>query len=276
MILPDFVLPSRVNRRWPYSGMDSFDLCFDKNHFRSYPYPIEYVYNSRGYRDSEWFNSVDELKNAVWCVGDSFTVGVGQPFDHIWPQVLSTQLNTRTINVSMDGASNDWIARRAQSIIDNIGPRHMVILWSYTHRREHADQSLSDEQRRIVSSKISVDEDYVAWLDLLKGIKSANTKIVHATIPEFHPIVSITDVWNDIKDVSWPVCPSTMTELECLPKHVLDEIKHVHNCYDEFKSQLELGIVYVRQRLDWARDHHHFDILTAQWLVHQICGQFLD
>lgn len=274
VILPDFVLPSRINQRWQYSGMDTLELCFDKNHFLSYPYPIEYEYNSRGFRDAEWPNSIDELKNAVWCVGDSFTVGVGQPFDHIWPQVLSKQLNKRTINISMDGASNDWIARRAQSIIDNIAPNYMVILWSYTHRREHVDQSLSDEQRRIPASKTSVEEDYVAWLDLFNNIRSANTKIVHSTIPDFHPIISLNDIWNDIKDVSCLACPNTITELDGLPKYILNEMQQVHNCYDEFKTQLEPNIVHIHQRLDWARDHHHFDILTAQWLVDQVLQKF--
>jgi hypothetical protein len=278
MILPDFILPSRVNQRQNYSGMDSIEYCFDKNHFRSYPYLIEYVYNSRGYRDAEWPNTFDELKNAVWCVGDSFTVGIGQPFDHIWPQVLSKQLDKRNINVSMDGASNNWIARRAQTIIDYIAPTYLIILWSYTHRRENPDQLLTDEQRRIPYSKDSVEDDYLVWLNVLKNIKPSNTKIIHATIPEFHPIEPtnlVIEIWNNIKDPSWPACPRTSTDFENLPKYILDELKNLHLCHDKIKTQLESDVIHIYNRLDWARDHHHFDVLTAQWLVDQICNRLL-
>jgi hypothetical protein len=276
MILPDFVLPSRVHQQWEYSGMDSIDYCLDKNHFLSYPHKVHYSYNSRGFRDEEWPNTIDELKSAVWCVGDSFTVGVGQPFDHIWPQVLSKKLDRRTINISMDGASNHWIARRVQTIVDIIHPRYIVILWSYTHRREHANQLLNDEQRRIPYSTTSVEEDYSNWLELLESINPSSTKIVHSTIPDFHPIINYTDTWNNIKDQSWPECPCTIADFENLPKYILDEMKNVHGCYDEIRTQLESSIIHIRQRLDCARDHHHFDILTAQWLVSQIWNQFLD
>jgi hypothetical protein len=122
VILPDFQLSSRANQQWQYSGIDTLEHCSNKQHFLSYPHLVEYVYNQRGFRDEEWPDSLDELKNAIWCVGDSFTVGIGQPFAHIWPQVLSKSLARRTINVSMDGASNDWIFRKACQIIDKINP----------------------------------------------------------------------------------------------------------------------------------------------------------
>ena len=76
MILPDFTISSKINQNWAYSGMDSPDLCLDSKHFKSYPYSVSYQYNSRGYRDHEW---PDDLQNAVWCIGDSFTVGIGSP-----------------------------------------------------------------------------------------------------------------------------------------------------------------------------------------------------
>jgi hypothetical protein len=253
--------------------MDSLEQCLNQQHFLSYPYPVNYVYNSRGYRDAEWPETFEELKNAIWCVGDSFTVGLGQPFDHIWPQVLSKKLDQRTINISMDGASNQWIARQARAIIDNIGPSNLVILWSHTHRRENPNTALDDEQRRIPYSKNSVEDDYSSWLDLLNGIVCYNTKVIHSTIPDFHQIFSYTETWNNIKDSSWPACPCTIAEFENLPKYISDELKDVHNCYDNIKTQLESNIIHIHKRLDWARDYHHFGQLTAQWLVDQICNQ---
>jgi hypothetical protein len=294
MILPDFILPSRIHQQWDYSGMDSIELCLDKKHFLSYPHKVHYSYNSRGFRDEEWPDSIDELKNAVWCVGDSFTVGVGQPFGHTWPQVLSQRLGRRTINVSMDGASNEWIARKVQRIVEIVNPKNIAIMWSYTHRRELDNAQLDDEQRRILSSRDSINNDYLNWANLLANIKFYNTKIVQLTIPDFHhpafdhttTTYSSENTWDDIKDNSWPPCPKNIQDFKNLPVYIVDELKNLHGCYDEIKTQLEFhdklksvpidNTIYIKKRLDWARDYHHFDILTAQWVVDQIYNQFFD
>lgn len=294
MILPDLILPSRQKQRWKYSGMDSLDKCFDQEHFQNYPYPIEYIYNSRGFRDAEWPDSLDELKNAIWCFGDSFTVGVGQPFEHTWSQVLSNRLRSRTINVSMDGASNDWIARKVLRVVDEIDPKNMVILWSYTHRTELIDDSLSDEDRRCKFSKNSSLQDLQHWISLTNKVKNRNKNVTQATIPNFHNDDSKPNVfdvfkthWNNIKDPSWPDQPSTLNELENLPKYIKEELKFVHQCYSFFSWVLSPrpkvsttrknrnlalpdDIIYINKQLDRARDYHHFDILTAQWLVDRV------
>lgn len=288
MILPDFVLPSRVNQCWRYSGIDSLKHCSNKNHFLSYPYSINYVYNSRGYRDAEWPTTLEELKQAVWCVGDSFTVGIGQPFTHTWPHVLSQQLNKRTINVGLDGASNDWIARKVRRIVEVVNPKIIVIMWSYTHRRELDNHLLNDEDRRLATSKDSFDDDYLNWVNLVRGTYFYDTKIIHLTIPDFHHITTSTTekLWNDVKGNSWPLCPTNIQDIKNLPDYIVDELKNFHKCYDEIKARIEHinkiknvsinNIIHIKERLDWARDYHHFDILTAQWLVHQICNQLLD
>ena len=84
---------------------------------RQYLHPITYNYNSRGFRDQEWPDSMTELREATWCVGDSFTVGLGSPVTHTWPNVLQQTLQKKTINVSMDGASNNLIARKVLKIL---------------------------------------------------------------------------------------------------------------------------------------------------------------
>jgi hypothetical protein len=48
MILPDLKLISRCNQVQKESGMDSRRMCLDQMHFDSYPYAVEYRYNSRG------------------------------------------------------------------------------------------------------------------------------------------------------------------------------------------------------------------------------------
>ena len=124
MILPKLVIPSRINQHWIESGMDSYDLCVDKKHFKKYPHTVKYYYNSRGFRDREWPNSVDDC---IWCVGDSFTVGLGVPHEHSWSYILGERLNKRTINVSMDGASNTWIRRQAVQILE-LQPKLLILM----------------------------------------------------------------------------------------------------------------------------------------------------
>jgi hypothetical protein len=114
----------------------------------NYPYPISYSINSRGFRDSEWPNNLDEV---VWCLGDSFTKGVGVPFDHTWPSILQSQTKKRCINLGIDGAANRLILNIAIQIISEHNPKYMIIMWSYPNRRykdpwnfEHYDSSATD------------------------------------------------------------------------------------------------------------------------------------
>lgn len=278
MILPDLVLPSRANRHWQYSGGDSLDQCLDRKHFLDYPHRVEYDYNSRGFRDREWPHDMEELRSATWCIGDSFTVGIGQPLAHIWPVVLAERQKQRTINVSMDGASNDWIYRRALNVMCSVAPAQMIVMWSYTHRRESPRNDLSDEQRLIFATRSSTEQDYAHWADLSNRLYLANSEITQITIPDFHKTAEA--LWHAIKGPDWPACPKTLSDLGKLPAFVQDEIKDLHRCHDQLTSMLAkdpttlpnllADIIHIHSRLDWARDHHHFDILTSQWVVDQI------
>jgi hypothetical protein len=230
MILGDLILSSRSNQYWKYSGLDSFNECIDKKYFLKYPHEISYEYNSRGFRDSEWPDSLAELSECIWCIGDSFTVGLGQPYDHIWPQVLQRRSKRRTINISMDGASNDWILRRTQQIIDEINPKNIVLMWSYLHRRESEDTSLSDENRRLLwNQNIDCTDilDYLYWKNQRSKLNQFIDNIIEFSIPNYC-------LWHNPDD----------------------------------------GVILVPQ-LDYARDHHHFDIKTSEWIVDKMHSLFL-
>jgi hypothetical protein len=186
VILPDLFLQTTINQQWKTSGLDSFDKCLNKKHFLDYPHTVEYHYNSRGFRDAEWPNTIEELQNAIWCVGDSFTVGLGSPYEFTWPQVLAKVTGRRCINVSMDGASNAWISRRAQQIIKEVAPKQLVVLWSYTHRRESPDINLSDEARRLQFEKSNLElDDLKNFINCYTNLKncSAGTNIFNGMIP---------------------------------------------------------------------------------------------
>lgn len=273
MILPDLFLQTRINQQWKFSGTDSLQECLDKDHFRSYPHEVDYSYNSRGFRDSEWPQSLSELKNAIWCVGDSFTVGIGSPYKFIWPQMLSAATGRRCINVSMDGASNNWISRQAQQIIREVAPTHMVVMWSYLHRRENPDITLSDEDRRWSHTRSSSHQDWYNFLTCQKNIELGVEHLVHFMVPNFYNL-DIDSIWANVRSSSWPLDPpATLAELNALPQWILSEIKNLHDCFDEISSILEvkqnqINIIQVEQQ-DIARDGHHFDLITAEWVAKQ-------
>lgn len=278
MILPTCVVHSRTNWRSKFSGLDRFINCRDKQHFINYQYNIDYAFNSRGFRDSEWPQSIEELQSAIWCIGDSFTVGLGQPFDHIWPQVLSKAAGQRTVNVSMEGASNDWIFRKVQDIMRDIKPKHLILMWSYTHRRESSDRDKSDEARRIPYSGDTNLQDIDHWLELSNKIKAQYPLVVQSAIPKFAyafscPLQTMQKTWNEIKDISWPECPQNVCELEDLPDNIRLELKNLHGCYDDMQwllRPLPDHVIYIDKQLDYARDYHHFDILTSRWVVNEM------
>ena len=231
LVLTDLRLESRARQHWTESGIDSRARCLDRRHFDQYPYPVEYQYNSRGFRDQEWPRTLREMNSSIWCVGDSFTVGLGSPVEHTWWYQLGLILGVRTVNVSMDGASNDWISRRAQQIILELAPRAVVVHWSYIERRENAETGLSDEDRREFDvlddqANIARFHDNVLSLERLR----LYSPIVHTVIPEFTGNPVVRDLF--------------------------------------FRQHLTAG-TYVDhfQRRDLARDGHHYDIKTSQWLA---------
>jgi len=279
-ILPEFVLPTRSSQCWEYSGIDSPEKCLDQTHFETYPYPVLYQYNGRGYRDQEWPNSIEELKTAIWCVGDSFTVGLGSPVEHTWPYLLQQQTQTRTINISLDGASNDWIARKAQTIINTIGPEFLVVHWSYISRTEkNLNQELEKAWQIFYTNVRDASWPDCSWQNALQ--------LPPAIIEEMN---RLHGGWNNlvITDESLRNEDSGLTEKEDV-KRTIDLInsltagtrntKIIHSFIPDFQPPTRRGSVELQitgtvipefKKLDLARDGHHYDIATSRAFVQQI------
>lgn len=230
MILPNLKLTSYANQHLRYSGRDRLSDCVNKEHFLNYPYAVRYQYNSRGYRGSEW---PSDLSNSCWCVGDSFTSGVGAPLEHTWHYILSDKLKINTINVSMDGASNEWITRKVLDILE-IQPKNIIIQWSYTHRREDSDSNLPDEKRKIHSINVTDEEDIEHTIQLIKLVEAnkQKTNIIHTFVPECVPVIQ-------------------------------------KESFKQLLNQLNINVVYFDQ-IDYARDYHHYDIKTSTSLVENL------
>jgi hypothetical protein len=272
------IIPKLAHQQLSYSGIDSPEHCCDPELFHTWPHTIDYKYNSRGFRDQEW---PEDLTSPVWCLGDSFTVGLGSRFEHTWPQIVSQHTQHRVITVSMDGASNDWIARQACAVYDLARPANIVVMWSYLHRRENLDLGPTDLDRRLHYIKSTVEQDYDNFVSCRKLIRThcKQSNIVELVIPGFAGHFTDLD-WKKIRDQSWPsALPGTLTEFSQLPQAIVQEIRTVHDLdvdhlLEHYTIQQRrpdtLADVILVPYLDLARDGHHFDRLTAEWVAAQV------
>lgn len=286
MILPDVIVPEMQHSRSEHSlfAMDHPERCYDLDYFHSFPWPVYYQYNSRGFRGPEW---PDDLSSVVWCLGDSFTVGIGSPWSHTWPQRLSQRLNCNTVNVSMDGASNAWLARKCQQIYQAVQPRIMIIMWSFLHRRELDDPALTDHQRRLHSTHTTYQQDLQHFVDCVKSTQEfcKNTKIINAIIPGWRTMghTVITQYrWDQLRSPDWPAAvPKNLIDLKSLAPQVIKELAEHGLSYSALTRQLSVqqllplpnDLIEVDQ-IDLARDGYHFDIATADLVVDRIAKYF--
>ena len=194
------------------SGLDSPKECLDKDHFQNYPKRITYKYNANGFRDDEW---PEDLSDVIWCVGDSFTVGIGQPFEETWPKLLQKKLGERCLNLGEDGCSNDTIALRIKEIFKLHNPRLIVVMWSYLARRRIDGENVFHDK-----NDFGDDKDLVNFSKNFKIVNDLSTNIINLLVPFG---------FNDMK--------------------LLEE---------KYKN-----LIFIQQ-LDYARDHHHFDIKTSE------------
>ena len=271
LILPEFVLPTKVNQRWTASGIDSIEGCKDRARFQSYPYQVEYLYNSRGYRDREW---PADLSDVIWCIGDSFTVGLGSPVEHTWPYLLEQATGRRCINLSMDGGSNNWMARRAVQLIRTVNPKQVVIHWSYLHRRELSYAHALEKFWPVFYSRIRDTSWPDCELDELDRLPSA----IQREISVLHNWPGqIGDDFRTLHYLKTTDAEDVVNTVDCI-NYANSTSTQVINSFipgfkpttEEFYSQLTVPYIPELEQLDTSRDGHHYDRLTAQSLVDKI------
>ena len=280
MILPDFVLPTRANQVWAYSGIDSLDGCRNIKHFESYPYIIQYQYNSRGFRDEEWPNELKSLTDSIWCLGDSFTVGIGSPKSHTWTAVLQQASHTKTINVSMDGASNNWLSRKAVEILQEISPKIMIIHWSYISRRENDVDSALD----LKWQKFYHDVRDPSWPDCDRHNLNNLPKFILDEITNVHQRCEPLFCSDEDRILQFIKCSEhddIENTISCikLVDTVAINTKVIHSFIPHFvpkkfngviESQLSGCVIPEIVQIDFARDGFHYDLLTSQHFVNQL------
>jgi len=172
------------------SGMDTLEECQDKDHYLSYTKDISYRYNSRGFRDHEW---PEDLSDVVWCVGDSFTVGIGQPFEETWPQLLGKKLGKTCLNIGEDGCANDTMALRIQEICKLHSPKLVVVMWSYFARRRMNGENVHHDRNHF-----GVDKDMANFSKNFKIVNELPTKIINLLIPfAFDDVKSVKEKYKN-------------------------------------------------------------------------------
>ena len=283
MILPDIYLSHTSNTVTPHHACDSPELCNDSAWFTQYPWPVEYRFNSRGFRDQEW---PSDLQSATWCVGDSATVGVGQPLEHTWVHLLSQRLQQRTINVSLTGASNAWILRKALSILQQVQPRRMVIHWSFFHRRENNILDQSDEDRQLhydpdMNPDTALKTDVELFQQAVEAVNSAAvyTEVVHSTVPNAFPGMNRKELegwwyqqrrshWPEQLPIAWDNVPRGMHRE--LKSHSLGDTLHWHWAMQDYAQAHDIVLLEQEDenyQRELARDGQHYDLKTATRFV---------
>lgn len=237
-------LKDKSNSRSEFIGMDHYNICRDKNHFKNYKKKISYEYNFQGFRDNEW---PLDLKNKVWCLGDSYTVGIGQPFEETWPVLLEKKIGERCINIGEDGCSNDLMAARAKYIIDTYHPKKIIIMWSYFWRRYVNGVNIHYEPYKRETSKNDIE-------NFMKNFLIANncsTPVINLILPNCF----ITDL-------------STEFNVNLKKKQNVKRILKKLNSHPAITDIIEI------EQIDYARDGHHFDILTCEKIVDDILTKY--
>ena len=296
MILPEVMLTTRANQHWQFSGLDSLEKCLNKKHFKSYPYTFDYVYNSRGFRDTEWPSNINQLKTAIWCIGDSFTLGLGCPITHTWPNILQTLTGRRIINVSLDGASNQWISKKTVNILKQIQPECVVIHWSYIHRREISLQEIWDKEAdrswrelyamfrepgwpdcdTLAESKnlpIYMQEKIaVHWVDPYYTDEQRRRTDLYSTAEEdLENFKTCIDKVIDVNDQT-KIIHSVIPNFSPIVNSIIPNFsqKHSANIFKKVSQEMKINVIPHFNQLDFGRDFHHYDIKTATYFVNQL------
>jgi hypothetical protein len=112
------------------TGIDCEEKCFDVDWYKSYKHNISYKINDMAFRDQYH----ESLKEKIFVIGDSFTMGIGQPYEHTWPYLLEKMLDEPIVKLSADGASNDWIRMVFDRII-SLDPKAIFVMLSFLNRK---------------------------------------------------------------------------------------------------------------------------------------------
>lgn len=173
-------IPYYSNLQCNTLGMDHPSRCFDIDHYRNFG-PVHYQFNDLGFRNKP---TQEFVGNEILVVGDSFTLGLGVNAQDRWSDQLEKIIDYPVLNFSLNGASNDWISRKTNELLQIFNPRCVIVHWSFSHRREKNRPDWHDDERTECDAHYSQDENFSNWLVNYNKINCQN--IIHSAIPNWH------------------------------------------------------------------------------------------
>ena len=100
------------------------------------PTDITYKFNKFGFRSDEF---VDDGRDSILSVGDSFTVCIGVPYEHSWPYILSKKFDDcKNYNLGLSAVSGDYVVRAVSKTIEILKPKAVFVFWPGLAAREIA------------------------------------------------------------------------------------------------------------------------------------------
>jgi hypothetical protein len=168
----------------------------------------------------------------------------------------------------MDGASNDWISRMAQSIRREFPNAIIVAHWSFLHRRELSIEAVLEKR----------------FPDFYKSVADTGWPICNS-LDDFKKMPAF--IQQEITQLhNWPE-PVTDEHRRVYYTHttIQDDIVNARTCMQQLTgavvhtaipnwapatAQPGFDNVILTTQLDYARDALHYDVLTSAWLVDQI------
>lgn len=117
-----------------FYGIDSLEKSKDKGWFKEYPIQnFNYEFNSWGFRGSDY----EQYRNLpiIACIGDSFTVNLGEPIEHSWPSLLQKHFDIPCLNFGINGAGNDTIRLVYEKVLTLFEVKYVFVVYSFFNRR---------------------------------------------------------------------------------------------------------------------------------------------
>jgi hypothetical protein len=178
----NIIIPRYANLTCSELGHDSPQHVGNK--FCNYT-PVQYHFNANGFRTHD-FSEIDS--DCILVFGDSFTLGLGTNIENRFTDVMQQQLGLKVFNISLNGASNDWIARRVVDMLNFVQPRAVVIHYTFSHRREHADTTWFDDERTLCEPQYTDLENFYNWQKNFNLIVNTvgHIPLIHSFIPTWH------------------------------------------------------------------------------------------
>ena len=239
------------NRKTKWYGLDN-EKNFNKTDYKYYTLKwtadvINYSLNSYGYRGDE--PECDGDYNVLVC-GDSHSFGVGLDDYQIWTHRLKQMLNEKyknvsVINLSVPGASNDYIARAIYCALQTMTPDVVIAQYTYPDRRESvwSNGKLWQLNMSIPEGSDEELEEYHAWF------KQVNDHASGYNIEKNHKMIQTICNLKKINFFSWHAW-------------------HLH--------RLNRIISEETQQKDLGRDGRHFGPITHKRLASKVYSSIKD